>query len=286
MTQSGAKERPSLEEQVAILQQQLEQAQKLTALGELIGTTTHEFNNILMTVINYAKIGMRHKDAATRDKAFDKIYTAANRAAKITTGILSFARNRSDSREPTDLVRLIDDTLVLIEREMNKYRIAVEKHIQPVPLALANGNQIQQILINLMINARQAMPKGGRLILKLNYDAAANMVDLVVRDTGCGIPQDKLRHIFDSFYTTKSGPDETGKGGTGLGLSMCRNIMEAHKGRIRVESTPGKGTAFTIKLPAATKPQARPAPVHAAAGDAEGIGTSSPLAPSPDQNTG
>jgi len=286
MTRSEAADSPSLKEQVAILQEQLAQAQKLTALGELVSTTTHEFNNILMTVINYAKIGMRHKDAATRDKAFDKIFTAANRAAKITAGILGFARNRSNSHEPTDLARLIDDTLLLLERELNKYRIAVEKYVKPVPQALANGNQIQQILINLLINARQAMPNGGRVILKLDYDSNANMIDLVVRDTGCGIPQDKLRRIFDSFYTTKSGPDESGKGGTGLGLSMCRNIIEAHKGRIRVESTPGKGTAFTIKLPAARKPQTRPAPVHAVSEDAGSIGASPPLAQTPDQNTG
>ncbi len=119
MTRSGSNDSPSLEEQVAILEQQLAQAQKLTALGELVGTTAHEFNNILMTVMNYAKIGMRHKDATTRDKAFDKIFTAANRAAKITTGILGFERNRSNSREPTDLAQLIDDTLVVLDGDLN-----------------------------------------------------------------------------------------------------------------------------------------------------------------------
>jgi signal transduction histidine kinase len=107
------------------------------------------------------------------------------------------------------------------------------------------------------------MPGGGRLLMKLSLDAEAEAVDLLVRDTGTGIPPEKLRRIFDPFFSTKSGPDETGKGGTGVGLSTCRSIVEAHRGRIRVESTVGKGTAFTIKLPVARKPEPRtiPAPI-------------------------
>ena len=242
-----------------MLKQQLAQAQRLTALGELVSTTTHEFNNVLMTIINYAKIGLRHKDDANRDKCFEKILSAGNRAAKITNGILGIARNRSAGQEPTDLTQLIDDTLLLLERELNKYRIAVDKHFQPIPPALVNGNQIQQVLLNLLINARQAMPSGGRVTIKLLHDAAGDMIDLVIRDYGCGIPPEKLPHIFEPFYTTKKGPDASGKGGTGLGLSLCRDIVEAHHGRIRVDSTPGKGTAFTLKLPvAAAQPRAVP----------------------------
>jgi signal transduction histidine kinase len=244
----------SLQEQVAMLKQQLAQAQKLTALGELISTTTHEFNNVLMTIINYAKMGARHSDQATRQKAFEKILLAGNRAAKITNGILGFARNRPAGFEPTDMHKLVEDTLVLLEREMTKYRITVDKHLPPVPPAMANTNQIQQVLLNLMINARQAMLQGGRLRLELAHDAEHDMVELLVRDSGSGIPPDTLRRIFDPFFTTKSGPDASGKGGTGLGLSTCRDIIEAHHGKIRVESAVGKGTAFTIKLPAARQP--------------------------------
>src|SRR5665213_2982544 len=107
---NGKAEQTSLEEQVAILKQQLAQAQKVTALGELVSTTTHEFNNVLMTIINYAKMGLRHTDAATRQKSFEKILTAGNRAARITHGILGFARNRTSALEPTDMHKLIDDT--------------------------------------------------------------------------------------------------------------------------------------------------------------------------------
>lgn len=248
MTTGGDAERCA--EQLAILKDRLAQAQKLTALGELMSTTTHEFNNVLMTIINYAKLGMRHTDPATAAKSFDKILAAANRAARITNGILGFARNRSAMFEATDMIKVIDDTLLLLEREMMKYRVKVERRILAAPPALANTNQIQQVLLNLLINARQAMPQGGLLIVQLSHDEAHDMVDLVVRDNGNGMAPDTLRRIFEPFYTTKSGPDESGKGGTGLGLATCRDIIEAHHGKIRVESTVGKGTQFTIKLPA------------------------------------
>ncbi len=257
----GSSDEMSLQQQVELLKQQLAQAQKLTALGELVSTTTHEFNNVLMTIINYAKMGMRHKDTPTRDKCFEKILGASDRASKITNTVLAMARNRSAGQEPTDLVRLVDDTLVLLEREMNKYRVVVEKQYQAIPQAYVNGNQIQQVLLNLLINARQAMPGGGRLWIKLLNDAENDMIDLVVRDSGCGIPPDKLPRIFDSFFTTKKGPDESGKGGTGLGLSMCRDIIESHHGRVRVDSTVGRGTAFTLKLPTVSKAAAKRAPV-------------------------
>jgi signal transduction histidine kinase len=255
----------SPQKQIEVLKQQLAQAQKLTALGELASTTTHEFNNVLTTVINYAKMGLRHTDDATRNKCFEKILAAGNRAAKITNGVLGVARNRSTALEPTDLAKLVDDSLFLLEREMRKYRISIDKQFQPIPEAMINGNQIQQVLLNLLINARQAMPNGGDVVIRLATDPKTGMIDLVVRDAGSGIPPDKLRHIFDPFFTTKSGPDASGKGGTGLGLSACRDIIESHRGRIRVESTVGKGTAFTIKLPACRKPAPRkPAPPVAA----------------------
>lgn len=240
-----------LEQQVAMLTARLAESQKLTSLGELLGTTTHEFNNVLTTVINYAKMGMRHKDAATRDKAFEKILSAGQRAAKISASVLALARRRSGRFEATNLVELVEQCLLLLERELSKYHIAVEKYFHPSPLAMVNPNQIQQVLLNLLINARQAMPSGGRVVIKIAPDPAEKTVDLTVRDTGSGISPEHLPHIFDPFFTTKQGPDNSGKGGTGLGLSMCREIIESHRGRIRVESTVGKGTAFILRLPMA-----------------------------------
>ena len=137
----------------------------------------------------------------------------------------------------------------------------LEHLFHAVPPAMVNTNQIQQVLINLLVNARQAMPNGGHILIKLTYDQPHNTVDLTVRDTGSGIPADKLPRIFDRFFTTKSGPDASGKGGTGLGLAFCRDVIEAHQGRIRVESTVGRGTAFTLKLPAARQPETNALPL-------------------------
>jgi signal transduction histidine kinase len=259
MSNGNSADQPSLQEQIQILNRQLQHAQRLASLGELVSTTTHEFNNVLMTIINYAKMGLRCRDDATRDKALDKILTAGQKAARITNSILGVARNRSEAFESTDLRGLIEDALVLLEREMNKYRIRVETQFAPVPPAMVHGNQIQQILLNLLINARQAMRGGGRVWIKLDYDPVERMAVLVVRDEGSGIPTEQLPRIFDPFFSTKQGPDETGKGGTGLGLASCRRIVEAHRGRIRVQSTVGKGTAFTILLPVAG-PTAGPVP--------------------------
>ena len=252
-----------LQEQTAQLKEQLAQAQKQTALGELVGTTTHEFNNVLMTIINYAKLGLKNPTGETATKAFEKILTAANRCARITNGILGFARNRTATFEATDMVKVVDDTLMLLERDMMKYRVQVERTIHPTPPAMANTNQIQQVLMNVLINARQAMPQGGRIFVQLSHDPATDMVELSVRDTGSGMTPETLQRIFEAYYTTKSGPDEAGHGGTGLGLSMCKNIIEAHHGKIRVESAPGKGTAFTFRIPSAHPVSAKPVTIAA-----------------------
>ena len=238
-----------LHERLAALERELMLAQRMSALGELAGTTAHEFNNVLTTIINYAKLGLRHKDEPTRDKALDRILAAAQRAERITNGVLGMARNRSVDFGPVELAPLVEETMVLLEREMQKYRVAVRREFGAAPPVRAVGNQIQQVLLNLATNARQAMAGGGELLLRIAHDEAAGLVDLTVRDSGSGIPRDQLPRLFERYYTTKAGPDATGKGGTGVGLSTCRDIVEAHRDRIRVESTVGKGTAFTVRLP-------------------------------------
>jgi len=247
--------------EVASLRRQLLEAQKAATLGELLGTTTHEFNNALTTILNYAKLGLRHRDQPTRDKALERILSAGTRAAKITASVLGMARGGSTRMEPVNLELLVEDVLVLLEREMTKYRVQVEREFAPVPKVSANPGQLQQVLLNLLVNGRQAMPQGGRLIIRLAHDALLGAVDLMVRDTGCGMTPDVMRRMFEPHFSTKAGPDETGKGGSGLGLTACREIVEAHKGRIRVESAPGKGTAITIRLPALKAATAAPQPV-------------------------
>jgi len=231
------------------LRQQLLQAQRLSSVGALASSVAHEFNNILTTIINYARLGLRaENDPATRAQAFEKILKGSQRAATIVNSMLGFARNHSTQSQPTDLVRLVEEVMLLTEKDLSKHRIHVETRFQDRPVANVVPGQIEQILLNLVINARQAMPNGGRLRLDVRTNRKTNFAEIRIADTGTGIAPDQLRLIFEPFYTTKE-PDEHGHGGTGLGLSVCRQIIEQHHGRIRVESVVGKGSTFTVKLP-------------------------------------
>ena len=173
---------------------------------------------------------------------------APQRAATVISSMLGFARNHSTQRDLIDLVALVEEVLVLTDKDLSKHRIQVDKKYHGRPQAYVVPAQIEQVLLNLVINARQAMPRGGRLRLEVRENARTQMVEVRVADSGVGIPPDRLRLIFEPFYTTKE-PDEHGHGGTGLGLSVCRQIIEQHHGRIRVESVVGKGSTFTVKLP-------------------------------------
>jgi signal transduction histidine kinase len=230
------------------LRAQLLQAQKLSSVGALASSVAHEFNNILTTIINYARLALRSTDDANRSQALEKILKGSQRAATIINSMLGFARNNSTHREPTDIVALVEEVLLLAEKDLSKHRIHVEKKYHGRPRASVVPAQIEQVLLNLIINARQAMPRGGHLRLEVRDNPRTHMVELSIADTGVGIPADRLRLIFEPFYTTKE-PDANGHGGTGLGLSVCRQIIEQHQGRIRVESLLGKGATFTVKLP-------------------------------------
>ncbi|QEL19674.1 sensor histidine kinase [Limnoglobus roseus] len=230
------------------MRQQLLQAQRLSSVGELASSVAHEFNNILTTILNYAKMGMRSTDPAAQTQAFDRILRGGQRAATIVNSMLGFARNNVAQRETTDLVKLVEEVLVLTDKDLGKHRVHVEKRFHGRPMAMAAAGQIEQILVNLVINARQSMPNGGRLRIEVRELPDGEMSEIKLSDTGVGIPPENLRLIFEPFFTTKQ-PDEYGRGGTGLGLSVCRQIIEQHHGRIRVESVVGKGSTFTIKLP-------------------------------------
>ncbi|MDB5311118.1 MAG: two-component sensor histidine kinase [Gemmataceae bacterium] len=230
------------------LRQQLLQAQRLSSVGELASSIAHEFNNILTTIINSAKLGMRNADPVDKQQAFERVVKAGQRAATIAGGMLGFARKSSSHRQKCDVIRLVEEVLVLTEKDLGKHRVQVETRFDSRPTVWAVPGQIEQILVNLVINARQAMTNGGRLKIEVRENAEADVIEVRVSDTGVGIPPDHLRQIFEPFFTTKQ-PDEYGRGGTGLGLSVCRQIIEQHHGRIRVESVVGKGSTFTVKLP-------------------------------------
>src|SRR5437763_14283041 len=194
------------------LRAQLLRAQRLSSVGTLASSVAHEFNNILTTIINYAKLGLRpNTDEAARTQALEKILKGSQRAATIISSMLGFARNNSTLRESTDMVALVEEVLVLAEKDLSKHRIQVEKKYHGHPHAHVVPAQIEQVLLNLIINARQAMPRGGHLRIEVRENPRTQMVELRVADTGVGIPPDQLRLIFEPFYTTKE-PDANGHG--------------------------------------------------------------------------
>jgi signal transduction histidine kinase len=232
-----------------LLRQQLLQAQRMSSVGTLASSVAHEFNNILTTIINYAKLGLRAPETGPgRTEAFEKILKGSQRAATIVSSMLGFARNHATHRQITDLAKLAEEVLILTEKDLSKHHVQVERKFESQVRAPVVPGQIEQILLNLIINARQAMPRGGKLKIEIKENGQTGMAEVRVSDSGVGIPPEQLRLIFEPFYTTKE-PDEHGHGGSGLGLSVCRQIIEQHNGRIRVESVVGKGSTFTVKLP-------------------------------------
>src|SRR5262249_44186562 len=151
----------------------------------LASSVAHEFNNILTTIINYAKLAMRPEaDESARVQALEKILKGSQRAATIINSMLGFARNNSTQRQMTDLVALVEEALVLTEKDLNKRRVQLEKKYQGRPQAQVVPAQIEQVLLNLIINARQAMPRGGRLRIEVRENPRTQMAELAVADTG------------------------------------------------------------------------------------------------------
>jgi signal transduction histidine kinase len=241
-------------DEVEALRRQVVELQRVSSLGVLAGGICHELNNALTPVLNYAKLGLRNPDPEFRRRAFEKILDGAERAAAITGGVLGLARPRADRRSVADVVRLVEEVLLLTGKDLSKHRVRLDVRAEGRPHARVNPAQIQQVLLNLIINARQAMPEGGTVKVRIGLDPTGRLAEVSIADTGSGIAPADLRRIFEPFFTTKTGPDETGLGGTGLGLSVCREIVESHKGRLRAESHPGTGTTFTLRLPACAAP--------------------------------
>jgi signal transduction histidine kinase len=231
--------------------------QRISSLGILASGVFHELNNALTPVLSYAKLGLRNPDPAYRERAFKRILEAGQRATTITGGMLGLSRPGRDPnhREPIDQNRLVEEVVMLIGKDLNRHKVRLEVQLMDRPFAKVNPAQIQQVLINLLINARQAMPAGGVVRLRLALDPSGRMVELSVVDHGQGIAPEHLRRIFEPFFSTKTGPDSSGVGGAGLGLAVCRDIIEAHHGRLRAESRQGKGSTFTLLLPACPPPE-------------------------------
>jgi signal transduction histidine kinase len=241
-------ERRRLDDQSRDLYLQLLQAEKMAALGQTISGVAHELNNPLATILSWAeRLAEKAGDDTTR-RGLDVILGESERAARIVRNLLTFARKRQSTRSLIDINQVVKETIALRSYEQRSVNIEVLCALASgLPPVFADAHQIQQVLLNLVINAEQAMLAAngrGSLVIRTWHDAEHEAVVLQVSDDGPGIPPDVKSKIFDPFFTTK----ETGKG-TGLGLTVAYAIVQEHGGSVRVDSSPDGGASFTVDLP-------------------------------------
>ncbi len=219
-------------------------AEKMSAVGQLAGGVAHEINNPLGGILAFAQLMSRDANRTAEDQENLRLITdAAVRAKKIVESLLRFSRRpREEEKGPVVLSQVVDDALFLLQSQLKEGRVEVVREYGDA-VALANANQIQQIVVNLVVNALQAMAGDGRLTVSAAA-AGPGRVRLAVADTGPGIKPEVARRIFEPFFTTK--PEGQG---TGLGLSICYQIAEEHGGSIRLEPSPAHGACFVLELP-------------------------------------
>lgn len=242
------------------LEEQLRQSQKMEAIGQLAGGVAHDFNNILTVIHGHASLLM----AATRSsratvRSAQQIVQAADRAAQLTRQLLTFSRRQVMQPRRLDLNEVVTNMTRMLARILGEDIALRVQYFPQSAMVTADAGMMEQVLLNLAVNSRDAMPKGGILTVRISVDSvssqqlsqhpearSARYVCLAVLDTGCGIPSENLQRIFEPFFTTK----EVGKG-TGLGLATVYGIVNQHQGWIEVESAPGRGAEFRVFLPCA-----------------------------------
>jgi len=229
-------------------QEQLVQAEKLTSLGQMAASIAHEVNNPLAGVLVYTQLLSKKiaGDNMPKEIALDylsKMDSELTRSTRLIRNLLDFARQSPPTLKEVDLNDVVNRALDLAAHSAELQNIRVVKELTPsLPRLMADFSQLQQVCTNLILNAIQAMPEGGRLTLRTS--ANSSQVKIEVQDTGCGISPENMRKLFTPFFTTK----EKGKG-VGLGLAVTYGIIQRHQGRIEVQSKEGEGTTFTIYLP-------------------------------------
>jgi signal transduction histidine kinase len=242
-------ERKKLDDETRDIYHQLLQAEKMAALGQTISGVAHELNNPLATIHSWAERLTEREtiDPAVR-RGLDTILSESQRAARIVRNLLTFARKRQTTRAMVDVNQVVRETLALRAYEQHVSNVTVIDALAAgLPQVFADGHQVQQVLLNLIINAEQAMLSAngrGILVVRTWHDPAQEAVVLEINDDGPGIPDDLQPKIFDPFFTTK----EVGQG-TGLGLTVAYAIVQEHGGRIRLESRLGRGASFFVELP-------------------------------------
>ncbi|MEX1034735.1 MAG: ATP-binding protein [Sneathiella sp.] len=239
----------NLQEEMARQREVLHVSEKMIAMGELLASVSHELNNPLSVVVGQTLLLRETADDPAVIKRAERISNAADRCARIVKTFLAMARQQPLAREATDLNNLIDLSLELTAYSLRGSNVEiVVKKSSSLPTALVDADQISQVLTNLIVNAEHAMrqvDRDRRLTISTRYDGSNEEVVVKVKDNGSGIPGHLRRRIFEPFVTTKK-KDE----GTGIGLALCHRLVDANGGRIKLESRPGLGTTFTIRLPA------------------------------------
>jgi signal transduction histidine kinase len=237
-------ERRAVEEERAQLQDQLRHADRLATIGQLAAGVAHELNEPLGTILGFAQLCRKQSGLPEQTVAdLDKIVAATLHAREVVRKLMFFARGRPPVREKVNLNQVVEEGLSLIESRAQRAEIKIHRQVEPdLPPILADPNQLHQVLVNLLVNAIQAMPDGGLLTVETYTEA--DRVVLAVEDQGIGMPPAVLERIFEPFFTTK----EVGEG-TGLGLPVVHGIVTSHGGTVRVTSKPHKGSRFEVYLP-------------------------------------
>jgi PAS domain S-box-containing protein len=230
------------------LETQLAQADKLSSIGLLAAGVAHEINTPLAVISSYAQmLSKQLKGDARLGPVLDKITQQSFRAAEIANGLLNFSRTSTTEFRDTNLNQVIRDTLSLLDHQFKTAQILVDLELdENLPPIHGNPGKLQQVFLNLLLNAKDAMPGGGRLRVAT---LANGHVEAVVNDSGSGIAPEHLKRIYDPFFTTKTMPRPGDRRGTGLGLSVSYGIIQEHAGKIHVESAIGAGTTFHLEFP-------------------------------------
>jgi PAS domain S-box-containing protein len=231
------------------LETQLAQADKLSSIGLLAAGVAHEINTPLAVISSYAQmLAKQLKGDARLSPVLDKITQQSFRAAEIANGLLNFSRTSTTEFRDTDLNQVIRDTLSLLDHQFKTAQIVVDLQlVEELPSIHGNPGKLQQVFLNLLLNAKDAMPAGGRL--RVATLARGNFVAALVNDSGSGIAPEHIKRIYDPFFTTKNVPRSGDRRGTGLGLSVSYGIIQEHAGKIHVESAIGAGTTFHLQFP-------------------------------------
>jgi len=223
------------------------ESERLAIIGQLAAGVAHELNNPMQGIVTYSHLLLEEMPAANSTRELvQKIVTQANRCTGIVRGLLDFSRQRKPQKRSININTVLNECVSLVKHQSLFHNIQIERTPAPdLPAVVVDPSQVQQVFMNLIINAAEAMSGGGgRLLVATRYNAGDNCVEIDVTDTGHGISQENLERIFDPFFTTKEAAH-----GTGLGLAISFGIIKEHQGTISVESEVGRGTTFTVRLP-------------------------------------